>query len=62
MMTEKDILYEVGRFWVLDDRKHDAYVVMRNGDTYSTSDSGYPRTPDGLSIAKARVDYLARSK
>ena len=54
----KDIVHENGRRWVLDSPA--AYVVMTAGLTHSTSDSAYTRDPDGLSIAVARCDYLAR--
>lgn len=54
---ERDIKHEAGSYWVLDTGK--AYAVMVQGVTYSTSDSAYPRTPDGLSIAVARCNYLA---
>lgn len=61
-LQEKHILYEVDGFWILDDADHGAYTVMRPSPsfTHSISDSGYERTPDGMSIAKARCDYLAR--
>lgn len=61
-LSEKDILYEVGDFWVLDDREHEAYTVMGPSPafTHSISDSAYAATSEGLTIAKARVDYLAR--
>ena len=61
-LRESDIAHESGRYWVWDRRdKAPAYVVMRpHGSTASETDSAYPRTPDGLSIAKARADYLAR--
>ena len=54
---QKDIKHEAGPFWVLDTGK--AYAVMVVGVTHSTSDSAYERTPDGLSIAVARCNYLA---
>ena len=54
---EKDIKHEAGPFWVLDTGK--AYAVMVAGVTHSTSESAYERTPDGLSIAVARCNYLA---
>lgn len=57
-MTERDIAYENGRAWVL--RERDRYLVLTSGPTHSVSDSTYPKTPDGLSLAKARADYLAR--
>lgn len=59
-MTEADIMHERGDYWVA--RERGAYVVYRNGPTHSTSDSAYARTDDGLSIAKARCDYLARAR
>lgn len=55
---EKDIKHEAGRAWVLDTGK--AYAVMVARVTHSTSDSAYERTPDGLSIAVARCDYLGK--
>lgn len=61
-MLESDILHEsaCGRFWVGKDRKNNAYTVFRCGATHSVSDSAYYMTPDGLSIAVARCDYLAK--
>lgn len=57
---ESDIMHENGKYWVLKDRKHPAsYTVMITGATYSVSDSAYPLTEDGLSIAIARCNYLA---
>ena len=58
MIRESDIKHENGVCWVLDDKK--SYIVLRVGLTHSTSDSAYPRTPDGLSIAIARCNYLAK--
>jgi hypothetical protein len=57
-MRESDIMHENGAFWV--GRERDAYVVYRVGVTHSVSDSAYARDDDGLSIAKARCDYLAK--
>jgi hypothetical protein len=61
-MTESDIMHEspCGRFWVGRDKESRAYVVYRVGITHSTADSGYAMTDDGLSIARARCDYLAK--
>lgn len=58
--TEKDIIYERDGFWVCKDRG--SYIVFRPSPsfTHSISDSGFPIDEDGLSCAKARVDYLAR--
>jgi len=58
-MRESDILYEVGDYWIAREPK--TYTVYRVGVSCSTSDSSYAKTPDGLSIARARVDYLATS-
>lgn len=57
---EPDIMHENGAYWVLRDRRRPAYVVFRNGVTHSVSDSAYRFDADGLSLAKARCDYLAR--
>ena len=57
---ERDIKHENGCYWVLDTGK--AYSVMVAGVTHSTSDSTYPRDPDGLSIAVARCNYLAAKR
>jgi hypothetical protein len=61
-MRERDIISEsvCGRFWIGRDTASKAYVVYRVGATHSVSDSGYAMTPDGLSIAKARMAYLER--
>jgi hypothetical protein len=60
-MTEQDIMAEspCGRYWIGRDRESRAYVVYRVETTHSTADSGYALTDDGLSIARARMDYLA---
>ncbi len=58
--AEKDIVCENDKAWVLRDSKRNRYTVFRVGVTASTSDSSYPLTPDGLSLAKARCDYLGR--
>lgn len=58
MIKVADIVYERGQFWVYRDVKLACYTVYRAGITHSTSDSSYALTEDGLSIAKARVDYL----
>ncbi len=59
-MKESEIVYENGAVWV--HAAKDAYVVYVAGVTHSTSDSAYAKTPDGLSIAKARTDYLAKRR
>lgn len=58
---EQDIMHENGNFWVLDQKgKQPAYVVFRAGITHSTSDSAYNRDANGLSLAIARCNYLAK--
>ena len=63
-MRESDIMHETtcGQYWVGRDKGRGAYIVYRVGATHSTSDSGYAMTPDGLSIAIYRADYLAKRK
>lgn len=55
-----EILHERGSYWILKDLKNKCYTVFKAGITHSVSDSAYALNSDGLSIAKARVDYLAR--
>jgi hypothetical protein len=59
-MRESDILHEVGSYWVGRNRRVRAYVVFKNGPTHSVSDSAYCMNPNGLSIAIARANYLAK--
>ena len=59
-MREADIVHDAGASWVLADKSHQRYTVFRVGVTHSTSDSAYPFTEDGLSLAKARADYIAK--
>ena len=63
-MRESDIMHETpcGKYWVGRDKGQMAYVVYKVGATHSTSDSGYDLTPDGLSIAIYRANYLAKRK
>lgn len=59
-VREQDIVHECGDFWVHRDQTHDRYTVYRAGSTHSESDSSYPFTPDGMSLAVARANYLDR--
>lgn len=59
-MRETDIVHENGKRWVLRDAKNKRYTVFTASVTVSESDSSYPLTADGLSLAKARANYLAR--
>ncbi len=61
-MTEHDIVFERGCAWVLRNRGLKRFEVLISGLTHSTSDSAYPMTSDGLSIAIARAEYLAAQK
>lgn len=58
-MREPDILHANGEYWV--GQQAGDYVVYRDGPTHATSDSAFHKDADGLSIAIARCDYLARS-
>lgn len=55
---ETDIMHENGNYWVL--RERTCYTVFKAGITHSVSDSAYAKTADGLSIAIARCNYLAK--
>jgi len=55
-MSESKIVHENPTAWVCSQRN--SYTVYRIGLTHSTPDSSYAKTPDGLSIAKARAEYL----
>ena len=59
-MKESVILYEKGNYWVKDTKTR--YEVIANKTCYGELDSAYPKNPDGLSIAKARTNYLANKK
>lgn len=61
MLSEKDIIaeYDGDNVWILRDKT--GYYVMRAGTTHSVSDSCYALDDDGLSIAKKRAEYLART-
>jgi hypothetical protein len=60
MIKVKDIVFEMGQFWVLD--THDSYSVMKIGPTCSTSNSSHAHDEDGLSIAIAYCKYLDEAK
>lgn len=61
-IREKDIIFETdnGISWVLKEKN--CYTVMVNRITQSVSDSSYPKTEDGLSIAVIRAKYLDKRK
>jgi hypothetical protein len=59
-MTENDIVHQEGRFWIVRSRAPRAWVVMRDTNTHSVSDSAYSYTNEGLTLAKARCGYLAK--
>ncbi len=58
MIKESQIKHEAGDFWVCDADKQ--YTVYESGITHSLSDSSYQHNEDGLSIAIARCNYLAK--
>jgi hypothetical protein len=60
-MNEADIMHESGQFWVCRERNaYTVYVPYRGGSMASESDSSYAKTTDGLSIAIARCNWLAK--
>lgn len=62
MIKEEDIVYENGNYWVLKSKKGHCYFVMGSspGNTHSVSDSTYSLDDDGLSIAIARCNWMAK--
>ena len=58
MLSEKDIVHDRLTHWVL--KADNQYTVYKTGLTHSESDSSYPLTQDGLSLAIARCNYLAK--
>jgi hypothetical protein len=63
-MKESDIIYEVAPNWFVL-RQRDGYYVQRpelgSLHNLTRTDSVYDSTPGGLSIAKARLDYITRT-
>lgn len=59
-MRESDIKHENGRFWVGSVKN--TYTVYEIKDCASYPDSSYEHNEDGLSIAIARCDYLAKKR
>ena len=58
-MHESDIMHENGPYWV--GRIPGSYTVYKMVQSVgSVPDSSYERNADGLSIAIARADYLAK--
>ena len=53
------ILHEVNGAYVW--RGKSAYEVFRPAGTVARLDCSFPLTPDGLTLSKARVDYLGNS-
>mgnify|MGYP006980374144 CR=1 FL=1 len=58
MTSERDIVHDNGATWVL--RTRSGYAVMVPGPTHSTSRATFSKDSDGLSLAVAYADYLAR--
>lgn len=55
------ILYENGPFWVSRTASPASYTVYQSGATHSLPDSSYSLTDEGLSLAAARCNYLAKA-
>jgi hypothetical protein len=55
------IIEQRGNVWIADADGQYTVVRQAHGSTHGTADSSYPRTPDGLSIARARLQYLTRT-
>jgi hypothetical protein len=58
-MTEDDILYEKSPFWVarVGRGKTKTYEARKDGNTHSSCLCVFEGNADGLSLAKAYVDY-----
>ena len=59
---DANIVHDTGKYWVYRDRKNHAYTVYIATLTHSIPESSYRLDNDGLSVAIARADYLARAK
>ena len=57
-MKKSKLLHENGSFTLHDTGKD--YTVFVNGSVYAVSDSVFAKSADGLSLATARCDYLAK--
>jgi hypothetical protein len=57
-MKESQIVFDSGPVWVW--KGPESYTVFRASPVYSNPDSSYEPTPDGLSIAIARAEYLTK--
>ena len=57
MYKEKDIVIEGEGFWILKDKKKNAYHVMKIKSTHSESIASFELTDDGLSLAMAYYRY-----
>ena len=55
MPRESDIMYEHAPYWVQRMRK--SYDVLMDGFTHARVMASFPKTDDGLSLAKAYADY-----
>ena len=56
----KDIVYETQRSWVHRNVREQCFTVFVIGATMSISDSAYPMTVGGLSLAIGRADWFNR--
>ena len=60
MYKEKDIVIEGKGFWILRDKRKNAYHVMKIKSTYSESIASFELSDDGLSIAMAYYRYQGK--
>ena len=54
-MTERDILYEAGDYWISRDTR--GCHVWKNGHVAATCSVSFPLTDDGMSLAREFIDY-----
>ena len=59
-VKESDIMFEIGRFWVCDNKRH--YSVMEVQGVVSVGSEQYAHNADGLSLAIARAKYLRKNR
>lgn len=57
-MSESDIVYQCGKYWVSDSYDKNHYTVYVDKGCHSVSDSSYSHDNDGLSLAIARARYM----
>jgi len=61
-MQESDFMYANYAIFVLRNREHETYTVLRGEGSGNYADSAYPMTDEGLATAKKRCDQLANAR